>query len=84
MANIQKPGWLCDLVWKFCGGFLYIRLNVSGYGILGRLLFSGCMLAKKIKKSEREIFIRLGEASSLRIFCRFCAVAKMLSVLALA
>ena len=28
--NIQKPGWLCDLVWKFFGGLLYIRLNVSG------------------------------------------------------
>ncbi|QLH28596.1 MAG: hypothetical protein HWD63_03865 [Candidatus Parvibacillus calidus] len=78
MANIQKPGWLCDLVWKFCGGFLYIRLNVSGYGILGRLLFSGCMLAKKIKKSEREIFIRLGEASSLRIFVGFVRLPKCL------
>jgi hypothetical protein len=39
-------------------------------------------LAEKNKKEGRGNFYRVGKASSLRIFCRLGAVAKMRNVLA--
>ena len=49
---------------------------------IGRPLFIRLCIGWKLKNRGKEIFYQVGKASSLRIFCRLCAIAKIRNVLA--